>query len=220
MRHHDEYFVKGGDFYLKCDDILFRVHSFFLHRDSAVFRKMIDTPACSSKPSCGKSESTPFEIKCATVEEFAKFCWVIYNKTYSIYDATPKQWLSILKIARKYEFDEATNCAIRGLLDGETCTMDLIKHFQELNVPHHHLIPLYAHLCRLENGPDEDDVKIIGTKVALNIFRVRECLLKALSDSNPAPVLKHVDEDDIVEAICLVFGFKKPTCKRGTVTFC
>ncbi len=65
---------------LKVENIFFRVHSYFLKRDSAKFREQLDAAPEPGKKRKGSEESCAIQISDTTPDEFAKFLWVFYNR--------------------------------------------------------------------------------------------------------------------------------------------
>jgi hypothetical protein len=61
------------------ENLLFRIHSYFLTRESAFFRDLLlhtSTFGDEIKPS---SDDCPFYLEDCSADEFTIFCWVFYN---------------------------------------------------------------------------------------------------------------------------------------------
>lgn len=103
LERHEEYYIPSGDVVflvsklicspvcivgvpirlmtLQVENILFRIHRYFLLRDSPVFRDMLSLPAPldSGLEQEGTSDQHPILLPQVTSEDFAHFLWVFYN---------------------------------------------------------------------------------------------------------------------------------------------
>ncbi|KAF8802657.1 hypothetical protein BYT27DRAFT_6758326 [Phlegmacium glaucopus] len=196
---HNEYFLDGGDLYLVVAHTLFRVHSYFFLRESQIFRDIMTAPVPVGQVRQGGIDSAAIMVKGVTVEEFAKFLWVFYNKVYGVHNATLPEWLAILKLAQEYQFPEVKRLATSKLEAFEMPIAERIALYQNHMVDPMYLVPLYVKLCKRDEGPSDDETAIMGIKTSLIIFRARE-----KSISSP-------DDNDITRAIYSLFGFNPQT---------
>ena len=58
---------------------MFRVHRYFLERESAYFRLRLEKSSHPQRDPPGSSEANPLVLDDATSEAFARFLWVFYN---------------------------------------------------------------------------------------------------------------------------------------------
>jgi len=66
-------------FFPQVEDKIFRIHKYFLTRESKHFRSMLVAAIpCRDPP--GSSETNPVVIEDATSEAFANLLWIFYNK--------------------------------------------------------------------------------------------------------------------------------------------
>ncbi|KAI5122320.1 hypothetical protein M0805_002487 [Coniferiporia weirii] len=107
---HDEYYIPDGD----VENTLFRVHQYFLVRESPAFRDLLYLSP-SGYRSLGASDENPIHLPQVTAIEFAHFLWVFYNPKYSVYDAPMDAWTAILRLAHRWEFAEVRELAFREL---------------------------------------------------------------------------------------------------------
>jgi hypothetical protein len=61
------------------ENYMFRVHRYFLERESAYFRLRLDKSTHPERDPPGSSESNPLVLDEATSDGFACFLWVFYN---------------------------------------------------------------------------------------------------------------------------------------------
>lgn len=58
---------------------MFRVHRYFLERESSYFRLRLDNSTRPDREAPGSSELNPLVLDEATSDAFACFLWVFYN---------------------------------------------------------------------------------------------------------------------------------------------
>jgi hypothetical protein len=96
---HSQYYITGADivvrvrgFPIECrvvalsetesqqvEDTLFRIHRYFLIRDSAYFRSKLPHPPSPGDSSKGSSDNNPLDLEDALKVDFERFLWVFYN---------------------------------------------------------------------------------------------------------------------------------------------
>ncbi|KAH9072814.1 hypothetical protein EDB83DRAFT_2312973 [Lactarius deliciosus] len=104
VTRHRSYFIHEADVTFKVEDYVFRVHKYFFTRESSYFRRLFEPSQFLVQDPPGSSEANPIILEGISSDAFACFLWVFYNPKYSIYDATPGQWSSILGLAQKWGF--------------------------------------------------------------------------------------------------------------------
>lgn len=192
-----EYYILTGDLHILVDNVRYRVHSYFFTRDSSKFRELLVVPAGPNQTRLGSAEN-PICIANSTPAEFAKFLWIFYNKTYSDYNATSDEWISILKLACEYDFAQVKDLAIRGLDGMNLSTVERLCIYQLYRVGPSHIVPLLAELCVRNEGPTDEETERLGIKTSLVIFRARENLRSHI----PADV----DHGIAVSTVCSLIG--------------
>ncbi|KAF8910792.1 hypothetical protein CPB85DRAFT_1194044, partial [Mucidula mucida] len=176
LRHHDEYYLTGGDLFFLVQQYLFRVHRYFFERESTFFKGELTTPASPGESRRGTSEGNAVVLDGVSSQEFAKFLWVFYNPKYSLYHATPEDWTTILMLAHRWSFPEVKKLAIRELEKLEMADIQRIHVYQTYDVNRRLLVTRYAALCeRLEPLTLEEGIKL-GMATSLMIARARECV--------------------------------------------
>ncbi|KAH9485755.1 hypothetical protein JR316_0002670 [Psilocybe cubensis] len=204
---HPEYYINGGDLYLVAGNTQYRVHSYFFERDSEYFRKKLNSHAPLSAPRLGSSDANAIIIKRAGPNEFEKLLWVFYNPKYSLYEATASEWITILKLACDYRFNEVKLLAIRGLEMSNLTTVQRIQIYELYHVERQYLVPLYDVLCRREECLTEEEAKELGLPTTLLIFRIREILRSQSGDgSDKSPLPASLDDVYITRTICSSLG--------------
>ncbi|KAI9465148.1 hypothetical protein BJY52DRAFT_666887 [Lactarius psammicola] len=174
VTRHRSYFIHEADVTFKVEDYVFRVHKFFFTRESSFFRRLFEPSQFLVQDPPGSSESNPIILEDVSSDAFACFLWVFYNPKYSIYDATPKQWSSILNLAQKWGFKDVEQLCIRELEKLDLSPVDRIHIYQRFGLDSTLLVDSYASLTtRDEPIGIEEGVKL-GLRTSLQIARARE----------------------------------------------
>ena len=111
-RHH-QYYLPSGDLYIQVENILFQVHSYFFTRESTEFSTLIQNDTNQSYN--GSSPSLPLFLPTVTPDTLAKILWVFYNLKLSIYEASYKDWTTILGFAVEWGFPKIEELTLREL---------------------------------------------------------------------------------------------------------
>ncbi|KAF5386030.1 hypothetical protein D9615_002324 [Tricholomella constricta] len=210
LQRHPCYYLNGGDVHFLVGNQLFRVHRYFFERESRVFREQIELPTPPGRPRQGDDESVAIVLDVPPVS-FEKFLGVFYNPRYSVYDWDSDDWISILELADKWEFDEVKNLAVRELEKQEISLIPRIALYQQFKIDHMLLVPLYAKLCSRPEALDEDESNIIGMKTTVLIFRARERLrAQPSSDGGRSPLPPGLEKEDVEHTITTLLAIRTP----------
>lgn len=96
---HGEYYITGADLIVRVrrflieyrvvalseaeiqqvEDTLFRIHRYFLTRDSAYFRSQLPHPPSPGDTFKGSSDNNPLILENTLKVDFERFLWVFYN---------------------------------------------------------------------------------------------------------------------------------------------
>jgi hypothetical protein len=116
IRNHPDYYLPGGDLFIKVDNTLFRVHLYFFTRESDLWRNLLGSTTQ------GRTANHPIDLvqqlNCyptPTADTFANFLWVFYNPRYSIYNATQEVWEKIHDHAVGWHFREIERLSWREI---------------------------------------------------------------------------------------------------------
>ncbi|KAJ7756184.1 hypothetical protein B0H16DRAFT_1662580 [Mycena metata] len=203
VRPHEKYYLDGGDLHIIADDREFRVHRYFFDQDSAVFRDLLASP--SGQPRKGSSHLTAIKLKGVTSNQFARFLWVFYNPTYSLYDATEDDWKCILHLGRQWEFVEVEKLAIRELEKFPMSTVERIALYQEHGVAIDTLIPHYATLVTRGSPLDLAESERLGMSTVVLINQAIYTIHSTRhGDSSPSSSVDPVNAAIILKIIAHV----------------
>ena len=112
IRNHPDYYLPGGDLFVRIDDTLFRIHSYFLIREAQAWRNLVGSTRK------GKTATDPIVLNedlylapRITANNFAHLLWVFYNPRYVSYDNTEEVWLQIQQLAIQWGMNEVMDLA-------------------------------------------------------------------------------------------------------------
>lgn len=174
ITRHKGYFIHEADLTIRVENYMFRVHRFFLERESAYFRLRLDNSTRPDRDPPGSSESNPLVLDEATSDAFACFLWVFYNPKYSLYNATPDQWSLILDLAQKWDFKQVEQLCIRELERLDLSPVDRIHIYQRHNLDETLLIDSFENLTTREDPIGVEEGLKLGLKTSIQIAHVRE----------------------------------------------
>lgn len=178
---------------------LFRVHRYFLTRESEFFRTMLSCPPGSEGPE-GMTDDKPIPIGAgATREEFECVLDYIFNQRG--YHVSPHQtnqyWINILTFCNRFDLDNVRGVAMSHL-ESYPCSdpIDAIAISERVDMKGW-LLPAFETLCQRVDPLDLSEGNKIGMQKALQIARAREAVRdragapsppRTPSPFNPIPV--------------------------------
>ncbi|KAI0254407.1 hypothetical protein BJV78DRAFT_1280015 [Lactifluus subvellereus] len=174
VMRHKSYFIHEADVTIRVESYIFRIHRFFLIRESAYFRLRLSAPTLPGQDPPGSSESNPLVLDDATPDAFACFLWVFYNPKYSVYNATAEQWSSILDLSQKWGFKDVEWLCIRELEKLDLSPVDRIQIYQRFNLDDTLLLDCYESLTTRDEPIGVDEGVKLGLRTSLQIARARE----------------------------------------------
>lgn len=211
MRYRS-YFIHEGDVTFRVENYTFRVHRFFLARESAYFRGLFEPPLVPVQESPGSSESNPYvlEGEGVTSEAFACFLWIFYNDKYSVYNATPDQWSSILWLAQKWKCQRIEEVCLEELEKLDMSPVDRIQIYQRHNLDDALLLDSYALLTMREKPIGFEDGLKLGLKTSLQIAEAREMSRGPDTGVGPrSPSAIQLDPPILHSILSNIFGLPK-----------
>ncbi|KAF8891867.1 hypothetical protein BD779DRAFT_153775 [Infundibulicybe gibba] len=212
LRRHVDYYLPGGDLYFLVEHDQYRVHRFFFERESAFFRGKLAAPAPPGGTRQGSSESSAIVLDSVRSADFAKFLWVFYNPKYSVYQATPEEWIAILDLAFRWAFPEVKSLAVRELEKLKLDVIDRIVAYHKYDVDRNLLVNDYAALCQREMPLTLPEGMRLGMETTLNVARARECARSQLVGANGlrSPTSIQVKDEELHSLVVDMFSIPAP----------
>ncbi|KAI9511475.1 hypothetical protein F5148DRAFT_325776 [Russula earlei] len=225
---HSKYYIDGADLVLRVANTLFRVHRFFLTRDSKHFEDKL--PHSFGKPPKHSLDDDPLVLDDDVLEvDFERLLWVFYNPKYSIYNGSIDKWISILKLAHKWDFIEVKALAVRELQNLQIPPIQKVALYQTYSIDRNLLQPAFTALTTRDEPITIEEGREITLETALRLAKARE-LARALGSSgkksgNPrSPVnVAGVELDALIKDVLLQSPLPsvpshtpQPSIARGT----
>ncbi|KAF7782807.1 hypothetical protein Agabi119p4_2183 [Agaricus bisporus var. burnettii] len=173
---HKEYYIPTADLHLLVRGTRFRIHSSFLEEASLYWKEQIN------KRSYGLRESKPLRVD-ESPKDFARFCWIFYNPRYDVYKTSPKQWVTVLRLATKWDCPDIRKFAISYIKSAELDAMKKIKIFKRYNVPESELLSLYVQLASRKRMLTREEFCVLDEEAKFSVTQAREMLLEAQARS-------------------------------------
>jgi len=198
LQKHPEYYIRDGSATFVVERTLFRVHRFFLERESEFFRSFFSAGGDSEDPKDGSDEK-PFTLDVKS-DDFARFCWVWYHRDYS-YSCGQQDWLVILSLATRWQFPEIRKLAIRELEKFTLHPVDKIALYKEYKIDDDLLFPSYVSLCRSPTLPSPSEGNLLTMETVLKLVHARERALRAAAASGCESPTSAGAPDDAIHSI-------------------
>lgn len=171
----DEYYIEGGDVVFLVQNTLFRVHRFFLTRESPVFRDMISMPVPEGMEVEGSSDNIPIQLLGITSDDFAKFLWTFYNKRLSEYDgATIKDWIGVLRLAHMWQCDNVRELAFRELEKLNLPPLERVIVGRDYDAPPGWMERAKEALADRREFLTEEEGRSLGSTLTIAVMKLRE----------------------------------------------
>ncbi|OCH94658.1 hypothetical protein OBBRIDRAFT_103898 [Obba rivulosa] len=172
----------------KAEHTLFRVHRYFLGRDSEFFRGLFLCPPGKGGAE-GKTEQSPIELYHVTAFEFECLIDFLYNGMYDSVSRprTPIQWTALLSIFSRFMFDKIRVMSTNALeaLSPPLNPVDRIILSMQFDIPHW-LKPALVDLCMRQQPLSDVEGRRVGLKASLQISRARERFKTASTSADRA----------------------------------
>jgi len=123
-------YLPGGHLFLTTENIIFKIHKYFLDRDSDWFltinknRRLNDNNAPS-----GQSPLDAIPLPGVSAKQFSSMLWVIYNPNYGTHSTTIDEWNQILVTATLLKCER-----IAKLANYKLCILQLRKPDRSVEV--------------------------------------------------------------------------------------
>ncbi|KAH0829112.1 hypothetical protein J3R83DRAFT_2579 [Lanmaoa asiatica] len=211
--HHKDFYLRGGDMTVLVENHLYRIHSYFFERESLFFRQKVNNSNNSNDEERGSTDNNAYTLEDVKSEDFARFLWVFYNPKYSIYDAPLDTWLSILKLANRWTFDNVKELSVRELEKIDIEAVEKISIYHENNISRLYLIPAYIAVCKRDKPLSFTEGMKLGMETVLRIAEARERLRLQASESGiRTPTFEDFEDAEVEVLIRDIFSLgSRPT---------
>lgn len=175
-------YISEGDFVIRADGTLFRLHSYHLKRATSSFDEVLLHDGSSNGP--GRSDENPFVMDDdVRSEDIDALVWFFYESAYKCGDIPARfkipTWHSILSVAEKYAMHQVARVACHAL-----DRMNALSDVNKVALWVRHRLGhdwAYASLRRLiarEEPLSSADITSLGLHPAAHIASAREQLVR------------------------------------------
>ncbi|KAF7342339.1 BTB domain-containing protein [Mycena venus] len=172
-----------GMLIFEVENVLFRVHEYFLHRDSPVLRDMMPLEIAPNGP------EPIFHLDGVRSKDFEQLLWLYYNPAVTTYDAPKTTWRAILKLADRWEMDNIKKIALGNLLKAaDLDPLERIMLCERGDLSRDQATDAYISVCTREAPLTVEELKSLSTEVILMITTAREQIIALRGNAEQSAV--------------------------------
>ncbi|KAJ7200744.1 hypothetical protein GGX14DRAFT_571756 [Mycena pura] len=151
------------------ENILFRVHEYFLHRDAPVLRDMAHYEIAPNGP------EPIFHLDGVSSKDFEHLLWLYYNPAVTAYEAPKTTWFAILRLADRWEMESIKKIALGNLLRAaDLDPFERIMLCERGDLSREQATEAYVSVCTREAPLTAEELRKLSTDVILIITSARE----------------------------------------------
>ncbi|KAK6974380.1 BTB domain-containing protein [Favolaschia claudopus] len=177
-RHSDKYYFDDSLSIFLVGNQLYKIHRHFLRKESAVFDGMFASPpGADGEDGCTDARAIP--LPDVTRSEFEALLNFFYEETFQRDKASTEEWVDLLAISTRFDFQRLRERAIDALDDLLSGRKG--HPIQRISLAEKHDIPgwlriAYVDIC--ERGPplNESEAEKIGMRKTILLGRAREMI--------------------------------------------
>ncbi|KAI0319271.1 hypothetical protein OF83DRAFT_826548 [Amylostereum chailletii] len=181
---HSRFYFEDGTVTFLVEGAAYRIHRYFLTRDSLYFRKLFEHTDFAG----------PIELKGTTKVDLDAFLSVLYPLDFQRCEVTTVTgWASVLRLATRWNFASIRALAIERL-ESLASPVDKLVLSHAFNVPHW-LLPSYIALCLREASPSREECSRLQMDDVVLVFSVREAVIGSGTTGNADEVSRRVVQE-------------------------
>ncbi|KAH9834779.1 uncharacterized protein C8Q71DRAFT_123993 [Rhodofomes roseus] len=174
---HPFYYIDDDMAIICVEEQLFKVHKYFLIRESELFQGMFGLPPGDSMTAEGRDDHHPIVLKQVLAREFESLLRFLYHGMFDDCGVTLPQWIDILSISTFWACDKLRARAIKEIhdhrprIDPVEKVVLAVKYF----VPEW-LAPSYAAVCQRALPINSVEGHKLGLEKTILLARAREAV--------------------------------------------
>ncbi|KAJ6511713.1 hypothetical protein DFH09DRAFT_1374387 [Mycena vulgaris] len=178
------YFLRDHNMLMfEVENVLFRVHEYFLHRDSPVLRDMMHVQIADDGP------EPIFHLDGVKSKDFEHLLWLYYNPAVIVYDAPKTTWRAILSLADRWEMDNIRKIALGNLLKSEDLDhVERIMLCERGDLSRDQATEAYISVCTREAPLTMEELKSLSIEVILIITSAREQIISLRGNAEQSAI--------------------------------
>ncbi|KAJ3929324.1 MAG: hypothetical protein NXY57DRAFT_900316 [Lentinula lateritia] len=171
--------TRSTTFYFDCvifevENVLYKIPRARLVEESSLFETMFALPPGPGNSCEGEDDDHPITLPQIKRKEWECLLRLLFcNSIAGPPDFTLDEWVSILKLATKWDMSTARTCAIEKIAEHDGIPAKKIRLARDYRVPRY-FIPSLVQLIGRSNPLTADDYKDIGVECALKVVSLRE----------------------------------------------
>jgi hypothetical protein len=191
---HNPYYFDDSQIVLKVEEKIYKIHRYFLIRESEFFEDLFSLPQGDSETVEGRDDEHPICVPDTPIKEFDNLLRFFYFGMHDDYKLTVADWIAMLSISTRLNFPKVRERAIKEL----TARLDEIDPFDLIGLAVKYdvqqwLMPAYRRIVTRANLITHEEAQKIPFPMAVMLMRSREQHWKdhrsARLYSNPDPRL-------------------------------
>ncbi|KAF8209167.1 hypothetical protein K438DRAFT_1930081 [Mycena galopus ATCC 62051] len=172
-----------GMLIFEAESVLYRVHPYFLHRDSPVLRDMMPLEISPNGP------EPIFHLDGVRSKDFDQLLWLYYNPAVTTYDAPKNTWRAILGLADRWEMENIKKIALGNLLKAaDLDPLERIMLCERGDLSRDQATEAYISICTREAPLSVEELKTLSTEVILIITSAREQIIALRGNAEQSAV--------------------------------
>ncbi|KAJ7023462.1 hypothetical protein C8F04DRAFT_1240185 [Mycena alexandri] len=183
LHNHKNYYFDDTMSIFLVGNQRFKVHRYFLIKESQVFQWMFACPPGSSDPD-GGSDDRAIPVPGVTPFEFENLLDFFYTEKFQRHQAAMADWVAVLAISTRFDFQRVRDRAIDAIEHsrwnqpkrGKKITIDPVEQIvlaEKHDIPHWLPIAYYA-ICERGHSLEEWEAERIGYRKTVLLARARE----------------------------------------------
>lgn len=161
---------------IRVQNTLFKIHRYFLLRESELFGTLFDLPA-GDMAAEGQTDLTALPLHDVTCREFESLLDFLYKSMHDDAKLTLPQWIDVLSISTRYICDKIRDRAIREIHQHHPRINPIEKIVLALqfDVPDW-LAPSYEAICQRAHPLEIEEAQRLGIVISTQLARAREAI--------------------------------------------
>ncbi|KAI0340266.1 hypothetical protein BDW22DRAFT_1430882 [Trametopsis cervina] len=173
VSHDPEFYFEDELVIFLVERRLYRVHKYFLTRDSEFFRGMFACPPPPGEDAEGKYDTKPITLHGVTQHEMRCLLRFFYDSMYKASITSLADWECLLSISTRYVFDRIRDLAISEITKQMLDPVRKITLANKYNIPHW-LPTAYLDLCKRVQPITDEEAETLGLRTLVRVARARE----------------------------------------------
>ncbi|KAJ3891484.1 hypothetical protein GG344DRAFT_65409 [Lentinula edodes] len=176
--------TRSPAFYFDCaifevENVLYKIPRARLAEESSLFETMFTLPPGAGNTSEGEDDDHPIHLPQTERKDWECLLKLLFRQSFASNpisgppEFTLDEWVSILKLATKWDMSTARACAIEKIAEYDGIPATKIRLARDYRVPRY-FIPSLVQLIGRSNPLTADDYKDIGVECALKVVSLRE----------------------------------------------